>query len=141
MPRVEDLIDQLGGATYISTLDLTKGYWQVPVAKSDQHKTAFTTPFGLYQCRRMPFGLKGAPATFQRLMDTLLKDCTGFAGSYIDDLAIYSRTWEDHLDHLRQVLQRLQENGLTAKPKKCHFGMSECEYLGLRKSETSCLKS
>ena len=69
MPRVDELLDQLGKAKYISTLDLTKGYWQVPVAKEAQPKTAFKTPFGLYQFRRMSFGLQGAPATFQRLMD------------------------------------------------------------------------
>ena len=69
MPRIEDLIDYIGQAKFISTLDLTKGYWQVPVVEEDRGKTAFTTPFGLFQFRRMPFGLQGAPATFQRMMD------------------------------------------------------------------------
>ncbi|KAL5510368.1 hypothetical protein EMCRGX_G005902 [Ephydatia muelleri] len=72
MPRVDDLLDELGQARFISTLDLTKGYWQVPVEKTAQAKTAFRTPFGLYQFRRMPFGLQGAPSTFQRMMDSLL---------------------------------------------------------------------
>lgn len=70
MPRIDDLIDGLGNSQFISTLDLTKGYWQVPVALEDRPKTAFVTPFGLFQFRVMPFGLQGAPATFQRLMDS-----------------------------------------------------------------------
>ena len=72
MPRIDDMIDQLGKASFITTLDLTRGYWQVPVANDDRHKTAFITPFGLYQFKRMPFGLQGAPATFQRMMDRLI---------------------------------------------------------------------
>ena len=72
MPRIDELINRVGGATYISTLDLVKGYWQVPVAQEDRAKTAFSTPFGLYQFNTMPFGLQGAPATFQRLMDQVI---------------------------------------------------------------------
>lgn len=96
----------------------------------DQPKTAFTTPFGKFQFRRMPFGLKGAPSTFQRLMDTVLAPCHEFAAAYIDDIVIYSETWEEHLDHLRQVLQLLREAGLTAKPEKCYLAMYRCSYLG-----------
>ena len=69
MPRIDDLIDGLGNAKFISTLDLTRGYWQMPVAEKDQHKTAFTTPYGQFQFRMLPFGLSGAPSSFQRLMD------------------------------------------------------------------------
>ena len=83
MPRVDDLLDQLGQARFISTLDLTKGYWQVPVEKTAQAKTAFRTPFGLYQFRRMPFGLQGAPSTFQRMMDSLLVGMQDFAAAYL----------------------------------------------------------
>lgn len=72
MPHIDELIDRLGGAKYISTLDLTCGYWQVPVGKDSQDKTAFTTPFGLFNFSVMPFGLQGPPATFQRMMDNLL---------------------------------------------------------------------
>lgn len=74
MPRVDDITDEVGRARYISTLDLTKGYWQIPVREEDCSKTTFTTPFGLYQFTRMPFGLQGAPATFQRMVDRLLND-------------------------------------------------------------------
>ena len=130
MPRIDDLIDRLGGAKYITTLDLAKGYWQVPVAEKDKPKTTFTTPFGLYQFRVMPFGLSGAPATFQRTMDRLIQGMEAFTGAYLDDLVIYSQTWEEHLGHVRCMLQRLREAGLTANPAKCQFAMAECSYLG-----------
>ena len=130
MPQIDDLIDLIGQAQFISTLDLTKGYWQVPVAEEDKVKTAFTTPFGLFQFRRMPFGLQGAPATFQRMMDRLLDGLGGFTGAYLDDLVVFSQSWEEHLHHLDSVLTRLREAGLTAKPKKCQFGMAQCAYLG-----------
>ena len=100
MPMIDDLIDQLGQAKYISTLDLTRGYWQVPVAQAVQTKTAFTTPFGLFQFRVMPFGLQGAPATFQRLMDRLVQGMEDHAAAYLDDLVIFSTTWEEHLQHI-----------------------------------------
>ena len=129
IPRVDDLIDQVSRAPYITTLDLTKGYWQVPVAVEDREKTAFTTPFGLFQFTRMPFGLKGAPATFQRMVDRLL-DGLEFASAYIDDVIVFSRTWNEHLRHLRVVMEKLQRAGLTVRRKKCQFGMAECSYLG-----------
>ena len=130
MPRMDDILDQVGQAKYITTLDLAKGYWQVPVASQDRHKTAFTTPRGLYQFKMMPFGLCGAPATFQRMMDQIIKGLYKFTNAYLDDLIIFSTSWEDHLIHLRTVLSRLQELGLTTKPSKCQFAMTECTYLG-----------
>ena len=81
-------------------------------------KTVFTTPFGLYQFNVMPFGLQGAPATFQRMMDQLLKGLEDFAAAYLDDLVIYSSSWGEHLDLIRQVMDRLRGAGLTAKPRK-----------------------
>ena len=130
MLRVDEMIDQLGRAQYLSTLDLTRGYWQVPVSAKDQHKTAFVTPFGLFEFRRMLFGLQGAPVTFQPMMDRLLDGLGDFAKDYIDDLIIFSTSWEDHLKHLRTVLQHLQVAGLTAKPTKYQFALAECTYLG-----------
>ena len=129
MPRVEDIIDRIGRSQFISTMDLTRGYWQVPVAVEDKPKTAFVTPFGLFQYNVMPFGLKGAPATFQRLMDRVLHGLE-FAGVYIDDLIIFSETLEEHLTHLKTILDKLKEAGLTAKATKCTFGASHCTYLG-----------
>lgn len=130
MPRIEELIDRLGHAKYIKTLDLTRGYWQVLPAESAKAKTAFATPFGLFQFNVMPFGLQGAPGTFQRMMDRVTHGMKEFAATYLDDLVIYSRTWEEHLSHIRQVLQRLQSAGLTVKARKRQFGMEQCLYLG-----------
>ena len=130
MPRVDDLIDKLGKAKFITTLALTRGYWQVPVAQEARHKTAFTTPFGLFQFTMMPFGLNGAPATFQRMMDELIRGLEDCTAAYLDDLVVFSTSWEEHLEHVRAVLRRLRSAGLTAKPAKCQFGMADCVYLG-----------
>ena len=130
MPRIDNLIDRLGKAKYITTIDLTRGYWQVPVAEASRSKTAFTTLLGLFQFRVMPFGLHGAPATFQRMMDRLLDGLGDFSGAYLDDLVIYSTSWQEHLEHLRTIMERLRGAGLIAKPSKCQFGMSHCVYLG-----------
>ena len=127
MPQIDELTDRLGKARFITTLDLTKGYWQVPLTARACSKTAFVTPFGLYQFRVMPFGLQGAPATFQRLMDRVLRGLDQFAAAYLDDVVIFSSSWDEHLTHVKKVLARLR---LTAKPRKCQFGMSQCCYLG-----------
>ena len=130
MPRLEDLIERLGKARYITTLDLCKGYWQVPMADGAKPYTAFRTPQGLFQFTVMPFGLQGAPATFQRLMDQVLEGTGAFAAAYLDDIAIYSATWEQHLEHVREVLHRLHQAGLTIQPKKCALAQQEVHYLG-----------
>ena len=130
MPCIDDLIDCLGNARFISTLDLTRGYWQLPVAEKDRHKTAFTTPYGQFQFKMLPFGLSGAPSSFQRLMDKLIKGCEGFASAYLDDLVVFSNSWQEHLSQLRAVLNRIKEAGLTVKVGKCQFGTSKCVYLG-----------
>jgi len=129
MPRVDDILDQVGQARYISTLDLAKGYWQVPVAAEDSPKTAFATPRGLFQFQVMPFGLCGVPATFQRMIDHVIRGTHEFACAYLDDLIIFSVSWEDHLVHVHAMLDCLQSLGLTAKPSKCQLAMRECTYL------------
>ena len=91
------IIDRLGKATFISTLDLRRGYWQLPVAPSDQHKTAFATPFGLYQFKVVASVLNGAPAPFQWMMDRVIDGQREFAAPYLDDLVVFSTTWEEHL--------------------------------------------
>ncbi|KAL1282699.1 hypothetical protein QQF64_001502 [Cirrhinus molitorella] len=130
MPRVDELLERLGRARYISTLDLTKGYWQVRLTESSKPKTAFSTPSGHWHYRTLPFGLHGAPATFQRLMDVLLRPHQAYAAAYLYDVVIHSETWEDHLTRLRRVLMELRRAGLTANPRKCHLAQFEAKYLG-----------
>ena len=130
MPRADEMIDQLGRARFISTLDLSRGYWQVPMSVESRKKTAFITPYGLFEFNVMPFGLQGAPATFQRMMDQFLRGLEESASAYIDDVVVHSVTWDDHLVALKAVLGVLKEAGLTVKPAKCHFAMKECCYLG-----------
>ncbi len=130
MPRVDELLDRLGTARFYSTLDLTKGYWQIPLSPLSKEKSAFTTPFGLHQFVTLPFGLFGAPATFQRLMDKILRPHTAYAAAYLDDIIIYSQDWQRHMVHLREVLRALRGAGLTANPKKCAVGRVEVHYLG-----------
>lgn len=130
MPRVDELIERLGPARYVSTLDLTKGYWQVPLTPRARPKTAFATPDGLFQYRVLPFGVHGAPATFQRLMDQVLRPLRSFAAAYLDDIVVHSATWVQHLEHLEAVLGALRRAGLTANAKKCRLGWTETDYLG-----------
>ncbi|XP_078233603.1 uncharacterized protein LOC144583544 [Pogona vitticeps] len=130
MPRLDNLIETIGGCRFISSLDLVKGYWQLRIDPRDQEKTAFCSPFGLYEFRVLSFGLRNAPATFQRLMDQTLAGLSDFTVAYIDDIGIFSNTWEDHLKHLELVLQRLSAAGLTVKASKCQLGSPEIKYLG-----------
>lgn len=130
MPRIDDLLEKLGKAQFITTIDLCKGYWQVPLHPSCREYTAFRTPTGLYHYTVLPFGLHGAPATFQRLMDCVLKECIGHAAAYLDDVVIYSESWEDHMTHLQDVLTRLEMAGLTINSKKCMWAQREVKYLG-----------
>ncbi len=131
LPRIDDTLDALTGAKYFSTLDLASGYWQVAMDPKDAEKTAFTTHRGLFQFRVMPFGLCNAPATFERLMEFVL---AGLQWSkclvYLDDIIVYSKTFEQHLQHLREVFQRLREAGLKLKPSKCSLVRQKVAYLG-----------
>ncbi len=126
MPRV----DELGVAHFYSTLDLTKGYWQIPLSPLSKEKTAFTTPFGLHQFITLLFGLFGAPATFQHLMDKVLRPHNAYAAAYLDDIIIHSNDWKRHMEHLRAVLRLLRVAEFTANPRKCAIGRVEVRYLG-----------
>ena len=130
MPLVEEVLDRMGSANYLSTLDMTKGYWQIPLAEESKDKTAFITPFGLYEFNVMPFGLHGAPATFQRLMDNLLMDQREAADAYIDDVTVANVTFDDHLRDLRKLFSSLRQAGLKVKPRKTHIGMEHVDLLG-----------
>lgn len=131
LPRIEDALEALGQSKYFSTLDLTSGYWQVEVAEQDKHKTAFSTPMGLYEANRMPFGLQNAPSTFQRLMTCCFGDLNYInLLIYLDDIIVFSKTFEEHLERLQVVFNRLREHGLKLKPSKCHLMKKEVQYLG-----------
>jgi hypothetical protein len=129
MPKIEDILDRLGKAKFITTLDLCKGYWQVPMGTSSIPKTAFVTPFGLFECTRMPFGPTGSAATFQNLVDKMLTGLD-FAAGYIDDIVIWSEDFPSHLQHVAEVLERIRNAGFTVKAKKCNAGMFYVTYLG-----------
>lgn len=131
IPRMDECLDSLGEAVVFSTLDCNAGYWQIPLAEEDKHLTAFTCHKGTWQCLRLPFGLCNAPATFQRAMDIILAGVKWrVCLVYLDDVIVFSRSAEEHLAHLDQVLTLLKENGVSLKASKCHLFQEEVEYLG-----------
>ena len=133
IPRIDDLIDRLGEAKYFSSLDLKSGYYQMPLHEEDSDLTGFVTPDGHFQwtCQGFPFGLSGAPASFQRLMSGVLGSLNWqVALCHLDDILVWGTTWTEHIQRLRQVLQRLQEVGMLLNPEKCTFGVCRIEFLG-----------
>ena len=131
IPRMDECIDSLGDATVFTTLDCNSGYWQVEVDEPDRDKTTFTSHMGLFRFIRMPFGLKNAPATFQRAVDIVLSRVKWqYALVYLDDVIIYSKTLREHFTHLRTILDLLQEAGVSLKLPKCHFFQASVDYLG-----------
>lgn len=131
IPRIQDLLDIVGQAKYLSKIDLAAGYWQVRMASDAVPKTAFNTIWGKYEWRAMPFGLCNAPATFQTLMNETLRPYLGKSVVvYLDDILVYSKTLEEHYAHLEEVLQCLRAQKLYAKPKKCVFVTKELEFCG-----------
>ena len=135
LPRIDDLLDQIGESRYFSTLHLASGYWQIAMDPNSREKTAFITHSGLYEFLVMPFSLCNAPSAFQRLMNRVLfglnpEDGPMFVAVYLDDVLIFSRTMEKHLVHLQLVLDRIIQAGLKLKPLKCHFVKQEVRYLG-----------
>lgn len=131
LPKIEECLDTLSGATLFSTLDLQSGYWQVEMQPEDRSKTAFITKHGLFQHTRMPFGLCNAPGTFQRAMELALRGLQWKTLLiYLDDIIIVSASFQDHLDRLSEVLERLEQHGLKLKPKKCHLLQKEVLFLG-----------
>ena len=130
MPELDDNLGKIGNSCVLSKMDLVQGFHQITVAETSRDKTTFVCPYGRFRYIRMPFGLKNAPALFQRAIEIVLEPCRTFATSYIDDLVIFSNNWGDHLEHLRAVFTELRRHNLTAKPKKCVFGKRYLEYLG-----------
>ena len=126
------MFDSLYGAKWFSNLDIKSAYWQVEVEEADKEKTAFTLgPLGFYECNRMPFGLSNAPATFQRLVESCLGDMNMQSCLiYLDDIVVFSQTFEEHVERLEKVLQRLIDAGLKLSPAKCHLFQDKLKYLG-----------
>ena len=138
LPRVNDTIDTLIGSKYFSKLDLRSGYWQVEIDEADKYKPPFTVGnMGFFECNRMAFGLTNAPATFQRLMECCmgemnLKKCLIF----LDDILIFSETFEEHISRLEAVFSRLKQHGVKLKASKCEFFKTSVRYLGHVVSDT-----
>ena len=131
LPRIDDTLDALGGNCWFSTVDLTWGYWNIPMAPEDKHKTAFITPNGLYEFERMPFGLMNAPAIFSRMMNAVLagltwRDCL----VYLDDIIIFGKSFEDHCDAFGRILDRIIAANLRINLEKCSLFCKEVIYLG-----------
>ena len=129
IPRIADCIDQIGNAKFVSTFDMLKGYWQVPLTQRAREISAFVTPSGLYQYKVMPFGMKNAPATFQKMFNKLVRDIDGCEG-YIDDVVIYSDNWSDHIRQIECFFQIMREAKLTINLMKIEFGKATVKYLG-----------
>ncbi len=129
LPRMEDCVDKVGAATYVTKLDLLKGYWQVPLTSRASEISAFVTPDALLQYSVMAFGMRNAPATFQRLMNQVLSGVTNVE-VYLDDVVVFSNTWEEHLNQLYVIFDRLNKASLTLNLAKCEFAKATVTYLG-----------
>ncbi|GIL68945.1 hypothetical protein Vafri_22205, partial [Volvox africanus] len=131
LPRVDDLLDKLKGSAYFSSIDLQQGYNQIHIEASDIPKTAFRTPFGHFEYTVLSFGLTNAPATFQAVMDRMFRPYIDrFVVCYLDDILVYSKTREEHLEHLKLVLEVLRREQMFAKRAKCFWAQPQVEYLG-----------
>ncbi|GFW92323.1 retrovirus-related Pol polyprotein from transposon 17.6 [Trichonephila clavipes] len=121
LPNIEERVEKVSAAKFITVLDLSKGYWEIPLSKTAQRYAAFCTSFGTYRPLRMSFGLKNAPYFFSKLMAELLNGLEDFVVPYLDDIAIFSDTWESHIKHMETILQRIKRAKLTIKPSKYAF--------------------
>jgi hypothetical protein len=130
LPRIEELLDRVGQAKYLTKLDMVRGYWQVPLDSASIPVSGFVTSFGHFRWRYMPFGCRNAPATFSRLVMKLFVNIEDFCAAYLDDILIFSNTWEEHKRHVREVLKRIKAAGLTLNLQKSVFAVAELDFLG-----------
>ena len=131
LPRIDDSLDALAGSRFFSTLDLTSGYWQVPLSQDAQEKSSFITRSGLWKWKVLPFGLTSAPATFQRLMEQVLHGLHWKSLLlYLDDVIVIAPDFQTHVQRLEEVLYRLKLAGLKLKPSKCELLQRKVRYLG-----------
>ncbi|CAF4125368.1 unnamed protein product [Rotaria sordida] len=130
LPNLEQAIQMVGGHQYYTKLDLRSGYFQIPIREEDKHKTAFITVHGLYEFNVLAQGLKNSPPSFQRIMSTILLSCKKFCFIYLDDILIYSDSFQQHLDHLNQVLAILNKHKFQLNPQKCELARTTIDYLG-----------
>ncbi len=131
LPNVNDILGNLGKAKYFTSLDLASGYHQIPVKPADRHKTAFSTPSGHYEFLRLSFGLKSAPSTFQRLMNTVMSGLSGFkCYVFMDDIILFDTNLELHNQKLKTIFDRLSDFNLKLQPEKCQFLRKEMGFLG-----------
>lgn len=129
VPNLHDFNSQLSGCTIFSRIDIVRAFHCVPVAPEDIAKTAVITPFGLFEFTRMPFGMRNSASTFQRFLDSILRDLP-YVFAYIDDILVASKTPAEHEEHLRQLFRRLSKHGIQLNLAKCKFGVPEVEFLG-----------
>ena len=137
IPNMSDVSARLAGNTIFTKIDLVPGYHQIPIAETDIPKTAIITPFGLWEFLRMPFGLRNAGQTFQRMIDQVLLDLP-FVFTYLDDILVASSSPENHMHHLKEVFKRLSENSLIISLEKCVFGADQVDFLGHHISQQGC---
>lgn len=130
-PLIEDIMLKTRDCKFFSTLDINSAFWSIPLRISDRHKTAFVTQEGHFQWTCLPFGLKTAPAMFQRMLSNIIRKhkLTNFAVNYIDDILIFSKNFSEHIQHLTQVFEAITQEGFRLKLSKCTFAADSVKYL------------
>ena len=131
-PLIDDIITKTRGCSWFSSFDVNSAFWSIPIRREDQHKTGFVTQEGHYQWSALPFGLKSSPAIFQRVMSSIIRKykLSAFAASYIDDIIIFSKTFEEHIEHIKLLIEAIKEEGFRLKFLKCKFAQRKIQYLG-----------
>ena len=135
LSKIDEMFAKLNGSRIFSTIDLRSGYYHIGLTEGSRPKSAFVVPMGKFEFLRTPFGLSQAPAYFQLLIDNVLQGCSKFTMGYLDDIIIFSKTEEEHPEHLEKIFKKLREYGLKMKREKCDFCKKHLQYLGNLVSE------